>query len=100
MRIGTGGLAVSHSMSRRDQSPADRVLSVARSVLRALLFTAAVCVGIGLSVLVLVGTLVVLRSVTDSGTLGSFVALVVFGLFIALPVYWLAARDEETDLLP
>lgn len=87
-------------MARRDPSPDDRLLPFARNVLRVLLFTAAACIGVGLSVLVLVGTLLALRSVTDSRTLSSFVALVVFGLFIALPVYWLAVRDEEIDLFP
>lgn len=81
-------------MARRDSFPADRSLAFARRILRFLVFTTAICVGIGLSVLVLVGTLVSMRAVTDSRTFGSLVALLVFGMAVALPVYWLVVRDR------
>jgi hypothetical protein len=84
-------------MARSDPLLADRTLAVARRVLRVLLYTLAVCVGVGLSVLVLVGVLVATTAVTGSRTLGSFAALVAFGLVIALPVYWLVARDGTDD---
>lgn len=84
-------------MARSDSFPVGRPLKIARRLLRFLLYTATVCVGIGLSVLILVGTLATARDLTGSRTFGSLVGLLVFGMAVALPVYWLAVRDREED---
>lgn len=87
-------------MVRSDSVPTDRTLALARRVLRVLLYTAGVCLAIGFSVLVLIGTRLLLQAVIGSRTLSSFIALVVFALAIALPVYLLAVREGADDLLP
>jgi hypothetical protein len=84
-------------MARSDPFPVGRTLAIVRRLFRVLLYTLGVCLGVGLSVLVLVGVLVATTAVTGSRTLGSFAALVAFGLVIALPVYWLVARDGTDD---
>jgi hypothetical protein len=84
-------------MARTDPFPVDRPLAVARRVFRLLVYTLGICVGVGLSILVLVGTLTVVRNATDSATVGSFAALMAFGLSIALPVYWLVVRTPSED---
>ncbi|WP_336134921.1 hypothetical protein [Natronomonas amylolytica] len=84
-------------MARTDPFPVDRPLALARRGLRLFVYTLAVGLGVGFSVLVLVGTLLAVRQVTDSRTLGSLVALVAFGLAIALPVYWLVVRETEDE---
>lgn len=87
-------------MVRSDSVPTDRTLAIARRVLRVVLYTAGVCLAIGFSVLVLIGTRLLLQAVIGSRTLSSFIALVVFAVVIALPVYLLAVREGADDLLP
>lgn len=84
-------------MARTDPFPVDRPLAVARRLLRFFTYTLAVSLAIAFSVLILVGTLLAVTRVTGSRTVGSFAALVVFGLAIALSVYWLVVREEEQD---
>ncbi|MEF8806996.1 hypothetical protein [Natronomonas sp.] len=88
-------------MARSDSFPVDRPLALARRGLQLFVYTLAVGLGVALSVLILVGTLLAVKQVTDSRTLGSLVALVAFGLAIALPVYWLVVREteDENDML-
>jgi hypothetical protein len=88
-------------MARSDSFPVDRPLALARRCLQLFVYTLAVGLGVALSVLVLVGTLLAVKQVTDSRTVGSLAALVVFGLAIALPVYWLVVREaeDENDML-
>lgn len=84
-------------MARSDPFPVDRSLALARRCLQLLVYTLTVGLGVALSVLILVGTLLAVRQVTDSRTVASLTALVVFGLAIALPVYWLVVRETEDE---